>query len=100
MSKKKYIDGIGVEALSHLEILAENILEARKSRGLSIEAAARLCLMAKGTYISVEEGRPETSMGAYLAVLDYFGLSQALADVAAPHRDEQGRRLRLMGRGT
>ena len=76
-------------------MLAQNIREARTSRNLSIEACAELCLMSKSTYQAVEAASAVTAMGAYLAVLDYFDLSEGLAEVAAPHRDEEGRRLRL-----
>ncbi len=98
MAKKRYIDSISLQALQHLNLLAHNIREAREARGLSIEQMAERCFMSKNTYQAVENGRLETGMGAYLSVLDYFGLSDSVADVAAPHKDEEGRRLRMMKR--
>lgn len=98
MTEKRYLAGISLQAMSHLETLGDNIREARVSRGWSIAEAAQRCLMAKGTYQAIEKASPRTTIGAYLAVLDIMDLSVRLQDVAAPHLDEVGRRNRLLKR--
>ena len=81
-----------------LKILGENISTARVSRSFTQEDLAARSLMSKSTYISVEKGDPKTSIGAYLAVLDLLDLLEGLQDIAAPHKDEVGRRYRTFKR--
>jgi len=94
MSGKKFLHGIADNALSQLKILGENIREARIARNFTQEELAARCLMSKSTYVSVEKGEPKTSIGAYIVVLDLFDLLEGLQDIAAPHKDEIGRRYR------
>ncbi|WP_347330835.1 helix-turn-helix domain-containing protein [Marinimicrobium locisalis] len=94
MPRADYQLGLSEEALSALHILAANIKEARKSRGWTIEEAARRSLLSINAYRNAEAGNPGTAMGVYLAALDTVGLADGLADVGAPHRDETGRRLK------
>lgn len=96
MSEKKFIAGLSKNALDQLIILGDNIRQARIARQFSQEALAARSLMSKATYISVEKGDPNTSMGAYLAVLDILDLLDGLGDIAAPHKDEIGRRYRSL----
>lgn len=96
MSEKKFIIGLSINALEQLTILGENIRQARIARKFSQEALAARCLMSKSTYLCVENGDPNTSIGAYLAVLDILDLLEGIQDIAAPHKDEIGRRYRLM----
>jgi transcriptional regulator with XRE-family HTH domain len=99
MSEKKFIAGLTKDALDQLSTLGENIRQARIARQFSQEALAARSLMSKATYIRVENGDPSASMGAYLAVLDLLDLLNGLQDIAAPHKDEIGRRYRsLKGR--
>jgi len=98
MSEKKFLNGIADNALSQLKILGENIREARIARSFTQEELAARSLMSKSTYISLEKGEPKTSIGAYIAVLDLLGLLDGLQDIAAPHKDEVGRRYRALKR--
>ncbi len=96
MSEKKFIVGLTKDALDKLTTLGENIRQARIAREFSQEVLAARSLMSKATYVSVEKGDPNTSMGAYLAVLDILDLLDGLEDLAAPHKDEIGRRYRSL----
>ncbi len=98
MSEKKFLAGIADNALSQLKILGENIREARIARRFTQEELATRALMSKSTYISIEKGDPKTSIGAYMAVLDLLDLLDGLQDIAAPHKDEVGRRYRALKR--
>jgi len=96
MSEKKFIAGLTKNALDQLSILGENIRQARLARQLSQEALASRSLMSKATYVNIEKGDPNVSIGAYMAVLDLLDLLNGLEDIAAPHKDEVGRRYRLL----
>ena len=94
MTEKKFLSGIADNALTQLKILGENIREARIARNFTQEDLATRTLMSKSTYVSVENGKPKTSIGAYIAVLDLLDLLDGFQDIAAPHKDEIGRRYR------
>lgn len=96
MSEKKFVVGLTKNALDKLSILGENIRQARIARQFSQTDLAARSLMSKSTYVSVENGDPNTSIGAYLAVLDLLDLLDGLEDIAAPHKDEIGRRYRSL----
>lgn len=96
MSEKKFIHGLPKDALDRLVVVGENIRQARIAREFSQEALAARALMSKSTYLHVENGDPNTSIGAYLAVLDLLDLLSGFEDLAAPHKDEIGRRYRLL----
>ena len=96
MSEKKFIAGLTENARDQLSILGENIRQARIARQFSQDNLAARSLMSKSTYVSVENGDPNASMGAYLAVLDVLDLLDGLQDIAAPHKDEIGRRYRSL----
>ncbi len=98
MTEKKFLNGIGDSALMQLKILGENIREARNARNFTQEEMAERSLMSKSTYLSIEKGEPKTSIGAYVAVLDLLDLMDGLQDIAAPHKDEIGRRYRAFKR--
>lgn len=96
MSEKKFITGLTTNALDKLAILGENIRQARVARQFSQETLAARSLMSKSTYVSVEKGDPNASIGAYLAVLDVLDLLDGFEHIAAPHTDEIGRRYRSL----
>ena len=98
MTEKKFLVGIADNALMQLKILGENIREARIARNFTQEELATRSLMSKSTYVSIEKGEPKTSIGAYIAVLDLLDLLHGLQDIAAPHKDEEGRRYRAFKR--
>jgi len=94
MPRTDYQQGLSEEAQQALATLAANIREARKARGWTIDETAGRCLMSVNAYRNAEAGNLGTAMGVYLAILDVMGLAESLADVAAPHKDETGRRLK------
>ncbi|MGD8175534.1 hypothetical protein [Marinimicrobium sp. ARAG 43.8] len=94
MPKTDYQQGLSEEARVALGIMASNLREARKARGWTIKETARRSLLSINAYRNAEAGNPGTALGVYLAVLDTFGLADGVADLAAPHRDETGRRLK------
>lgn len=96
MSEKKFIVGLTTNALDKLVILGENIRQARIARQFSQEDLAARALMSKSTYVCVEKGDPSASIGAYIAVLDVLDLLDGFDDIAAPHKDEIGRRYRSL----
>ena len=98
MAEKKFLAAISVDAREDYQGLADNILEARKSRRMSQREMADRCLMSLATYQAVERASLTVSFGALLSVLDTLELSHTLRDVAAPHRDAEGRALRTGSR--
>ncbi|MAO40334.1 MAG: hypothetical protein CMK70_08950 [Pseudohongiella sp.] len=98
MAEKRFLAAISVDALEDYQTLAFNIQEARKSRGFSQREMAERCLMSLATYQAIEQASTTVSMGAILAVLDTLELTAALREVAAPHLDVDGRRLRAARR--
>lgn len=94
MPRTDYQQGLSDEALQSLAILAANLKEARRARGWTLQEAAQRALLSVNAYRKAEAGNPGTALGVYLAILDTLGLVDSLADVAAPHRDEVGRRLK------
>jgi DNA-binding XRE family transcriptional regulator len=98
MSEKKFLAGVSSDALEKLQILGENIRQARMARQFTQAMMAARCLMSKTTYANIEKGDPNTSIGAYIAALDLLDLLNGLDDVAAPHKDEIGRRYRASKR--
>lgn len=96
MPRDDYISAISEEALKLHKIFAQNIKEARKSRGWSQIEAAERCLMSRGAYRAAESGQLGTAIGVYWLILDTFGLTDSIADLAAPHKDEVGRRNRVV----
>lgn len=97
MPRINYQLGLSEDALHSLQTLASNLREARKARGWSIEEAAKRCLLSVNAYRKAESANPGTAIGVYLSIMDVMGLVDGLADVAAPHRDETGRRLKRIG---
>lgn len=74
-------------------IFAQNIIEARAARGWSQAEAAKRCFLSLKAYRGAEDGNLGTAIGVYWAILDGFGIG-GVEDLAAPHKDEQGRLLR------
>jgi len=96
MSQKKFLTGLSTNAIEQLVILGDNIRQARIARKMTQADLATRSLMSKATYIGVENGDPSASIAAYLAVLDILDLLDGLQDIAAPHKDEIGRRYRSL----
>ena len=96
MPRNDYHAALSNEVRSLHAVFAQNILEARKARGWTQIEAADRCLLSRGAYRAAEAGELGTAIGVYWLILDTFGLVDAIADLAAPHRDELGRRNRVV----
>lgn len=94
MPRDDYLSAISYEMKARHLTLASNIKTARESRGWSQVDAARRCVVSLGAYRAAEEGNLGTAIGVYWAILDCFGVASGVEDLAAPHKDEQGRLLR------
>ena len=79
--------------------LGLNIKTARKRRRLRQVELARKAGITVQTLRRVENGSLGTGIGAYIATLWAMGLDSALADLASPESDIEGRTLEAAGRG-
>ncbi|MCR9224182.1 MAG: helix-turn-helix domain-containing protein [Hyphomonas sp.] len=73
-----------------LRKLGQDIQDARKRRGLSMEVVADRAFTSRKTLQRVEEGDFAVSIGIYASVLHALGLLEGLADLADPSNDELG----------
>lgn len=78
----------------YLKVLGLNIKQARLARHWSQTDMAERALMSRLTYNDIEKGVDTVQIGFYLRALDVFDLADQIANVGAPHTDEEGRRLR------
>ncbi len=72
-------------------ILGENIKLARLRRKYSTVQVAERANISRPTLVSIENGNPNVSLGAYIKVLFVLGLEKDLLNIAKD--DELGRRL-------
>jgi transcriptional regulator with XRE-family HTH domain len=73
-----------------LRKLGQDIQDARKRRGLSMEVVADRAFTSRKTLQRVEEGDFAVSIGIYASVLHALGLLQGLGALADPSNDEIG----------
>ena len=93
MPSTDYQLGIDEDAKRAFEIFAGNLKQARKTRGWTIQEAAARALLSVNAYRAAEAGNLGTAAGVYLAALNAMNLADAVADLAAPHRDDVGRQI-------
>ncbi|WP_394170579.1 helix-turn-helix domain-containing protein [Saccharospirillum alexandrii] len=96
MPRTDYQAGIDEHSRALFTLFAANIKEARKARGWTIQEAADRAFLSVTSYRAAEAGNLGTAIGVYLAILGAMGLSEGFADLAAPNRDETGRRNRIV----
>lgn len=96
MPRDDYRTALSADLLNLHAIFAQNIKEARKARGWSQIEAAERSLLSRGAYRAAESGELGTAIGVYWQILDTFGLAEGIAEMAAPHKDEVGRRNRMV----
>ena len=89
MTKKKIV--ILPETKKIVDEMGENIKLARLRRKLSSEQVAERANISRPTLSSIEKGSPTVSIGAYLKVLQVFGLGKDFLLLAKD--DELGRKL-------
>ena len=63
---------------------------ARRKRRLGVATMAERLGVAKSTYLRLEKGDPSVSLGACAMALFVLGFGDALGELVAPARDEQG----------
>lgn len=73
-----------------LRKLGQDIREARKRRGLTMEIVAERAMTSRKSLQRVESGDHAVSIGIYASVLHALGLLEGLGDVANPSTDGQG----------
>lgn len=73
-----------------LRKLGQDIQDARKRRGLTMETVADRAFTTRKTLARVESGDHQVSMGIYASVLHALALLEGLADIADPKNDALG----------
>lgn len=63
---------------------------ARRKRRLGVATMAERLGVAKSTYLRLEKGDPSVSLGVCAMALFVLGFGDALGELVAPGRDEQG----------
>lgn len=79
------------KAQKNLSVLGENIKLARLRRKFSSEQVAERADISRTTLVSIEKGRPNVTIGAYVKVLSVLGLENDIMEVGKD--DKLGRRL-------
>ena len=82
-----------------LKTLGANLRTARLRRKLTLEEVAQKVGASRRIIADVENGKPSTSAGMYVATLWALGLLDHLADVASPTADNEGLTLALAREG-
>jgi len=80
-------------ALGSLMALGERLREARLRRNWTQEQTAAKAGLSESSVKKVESGSPRITVGAYLSLLDVFGLPTALDTVLAAGDDNLGEAL-------
>jgi transcriptional regulator with XRE-family HTH domain len=75
--------------------LGANLKTARLRRNLTAQEVAEKIGTSRFAIADAEKGKPSTSVAVYAALLWAYGLVDRLADLADPHKDEEGTRLSL-----
>jgi transcriptional regulator with XRE-family HTH domain len=82
-----------------LKTLGANLRTARLRRKLTLEEVAQKVGASRRIIADVENGKPSTSAGMYVATLWALGLLEHLAEVADPTTDQEGLTLALVREG-
>ena len=91
--KSKSYDVISDAAIGSLGALGLRMKEARLRRNWTQEQTAGKAGLSESSVKKVEAGSPRITMGAYLSLLDVFGMPTALDRVMAPGEDTLGEAL-------
>jgi transcriptional regulator with XRE-family HTH domain len=75
--------------------LGGNLRTARLRRNLTIQDVAEKIGTGPRPVADAEKGKPSTGIAVYVAMLWALGLLEALTEVAAPERDDEGQTLAL-----
>jgi transcriptional regulator with XRE-family HTH domain len=73
-----------------LKTLGENVVIARRRRGMVPADLAKKTGLALGTVRRVESGNVTTAISAYFTVLWALGLEREFEQLGAPERDAEG----------
>ncbi|MCD6150991.1 MAG: XRE family transcriptional regulator [Deltaproteobacteria bacterium] len=74
-----------------LKRLGSNIRTARLRRKLSMQELANRIGISRYVMADVENGKPNTSIAAYMGALWVLGLHKKVREVADPDGDEEGK---------
>lgn len=91
MSKHSFSTQLPRKAAENLKIVGEQILLARKRRGLSRAQMSERASCSELTLMRIERGSPTVAMGAYVRALFGLGLDEDILYLAQD--DPQGRNL-------
>ena len=89
----KSYDVLSDAAIGSLAALGERLKEARLRRNWTQEQTAAKAGLSESSVKKVEAGSPRITVGAYLSLLDVFGLPTAFDRVMAPGQDTLGEAL-------
>ena len=89
----KSFDVLSDAAVGSLAALGERLKEARLRRNWTQEQTAAKAGLSESSVKKVEAGSPRITVGAYLSLLDVFGLPTAFDRVMAPGQDTLGEAL-------
>jgi transcriptional regulator with XRE-family HTH domain len=89
----KSYDLICDAAVGSLAALGKRLKEARLRRNWTQEQTAAKAGLSESSVKKLEAGSPRITMGAYLALLDVFGMPTAFDRVMAPGQDTLGESL-------
>ena len=76
-----------------LRKLGQDVADARKRRGLTMETVADRAFTTRKTLARVEDGDHGVSIGIYASVLNALGLLDGLGELADPANDQVGQAL-------
>lgn len=79
--ESQFVTPAGLAAAAHLGAL---VRQARLSRGWSQEAAAERARVSRLTWLRIEKGAPQVSLGAWLSAFEIVGLLPLLAAIEDP----------------
>jgi len=91
--KSKSYNLMSDAALGSLGALGERLKEARLRRNWTQEQTATKAGLSESSVKKVEAGSPRITIGAYLALLDIYGLPTAFDGVMAAGEDTLGEAL-------
>lgn len=89
----KSYDLMSDAAIGALAALGQRLREARLRRNWTQEQTAAKAGLSDSSVKKVEAGSPRITMGAYLSLLDVFGMPTAFDAVMAPGADTLGEAL-------
>jgi transcriptional regulator with XRE-family HTH domain len=101
--KTRANDGLSYVAKKEARLMGQNIVLARKRRGLSRKAMAEKMMVSAPTLKALECGETSVGLGVLLQALSVLGLEKGFSDLLSSSNDKVGLGMesrRLMGEST